>query len=215
MNFHLWLTFAVAYLVTTLSPGPNVLLVVRNSLKYGASSALVTIMGNLTSQLVIVLLVACGVGAAIAALPQFFVVMKIIGALYLFLLGIKQIRSARSASVLSHEASSEADSNQDSMSRLKVFREAFLVSSSNPKTLIFLSAFMPQFVSQNASLFGQFSVMYLTIAMIVVCVHFFYSVSVHQFKNKIKNSRVVTSIKYVGGSIFLLLGLKLLVSERA
>jgi threonine/homoserine/homoserine lactone efflux protein len=211
MALHLWLGFALAYLITTLSPGPNVLLVIRNSLRYGAPSAGVTILGNLLSQLMVVLLVACGVGAVIAALPQFFLLMKVAGAGYLIWLGIKQIRSGGSVS-----ASAEADEQRaiPAASKAKLFREAFLVSSSNPKTLIFLSAFMPQFIDQSRPLPLQFAIMYLTIAACVLCVHCVYSVSVSQLKHKLRSSRLVRTFKYLGGSLFVLLGLRLLASER-
>jgi homoserine/homoserine lactone efflux protein len=213
MIFDVWLTFAVAYLVTTLSPGPNVLLVIRNSLKYGASSALATIFGNLASQLMIVILVACGVGAMIAELPQFFLAMKIIGAGYLIFLGIKQINGARTSVHASRDNNTRPVSAK--MSRAGVFREAFLVSSSNPKTLLFLSAFMPQFVDQNRAFAGQFAMMYLTIAVIVVCIHLIYSVSTNTLKGQVRNSRFMKAINYLGGSIFMLLGLRLLMSKRA
>jgi threonine/homoserine/homoserine lactone efflux protein len=206
----MWLTFASAYLIVTLSPGPNVLLVIRNSLKYGSSSALVTISGNLASQLVVVLLVAWGVGAALTVLPEFFWVMKIIGALYLMWLGIQQIR----ATYKSTSTISKAQSDNSTMSSLGIFRQAFLVSGSNPKTLIFLSAFMPQFIDSTNPLAGQFVIMYLTIATIVACVHIFYSILANQLKQKIKHSRFVSTLKYFGGTIFVLLGLKLLISER-
>lgn len=212
MAFHIWLTFAATYLIMTLSPGPNVLLVIRNSLKYGSPSAFVTIFGNLTSQLMIVLLVAWGVGATIAALPQFFLLMKLAGAAYLIFLGLKQIHGTRQSK---SSVNNEAPPDAAPMSKIRVFREAFLISSSNPKTLIFLSAFMPQFIDQKNPLAGQFAMMYLTIAVTVICVHIFYSVSVNQLKHKIKHTRFMNSVKYLGGSIFVLLGLKLLTSERA
>ena len=211
MIFNVWLTFAAAYLVTTLSPGPNVLLVIRNSLKYGAPSALVTIFGNLASQLMIVVLVGCGIGATIAALPQFFLRMKIVGAGYLIFLGLKQINVARKSTPLNHDNTVPVYAT---MSKARVFREAFLISSSNPKTLIFLSAFMPQFVDQSHTLAGQFALMYLTIAVIVVCVHVIYSVSANTLKRRAKHSRFMKAINYLGGSIFVMLGLKLLTSKR-
>ena len=212
MSFTVWLAFATAYLLTTLSPGPNILLVIRNSLKYGASSALMAIFGNLLSQLMIVALVGYGVGATIAVLPQFFLVMKIVGAGYLVLLGIKQINSTRKSTV-------NRDVNTVPvlavMTKSAVFREAFLVSTSNPKTLIFLSAFMPQFVDQSRSLAAQFALMYLTIAAIVVCVHMIYSASASTLKRQIMQSRFMKLMNYLDGSVFVLLGLKLLTSKRA
>lgn len=211
MAFHIWLTFALTYIILTITPGPNVALVIRNSLKFGAASALVTIFGNLTAQLLVVMLVAGGIGATIAALPEFFLVMKVLGAAYLIYLGVGQIRSARRSGAGIGE---QADAATAPMSKTGVFRSAFLVSISNPKTLIFLSAFMPQFVDQARPLGWQFAVMYLTIAASVASVHIAYSFSVNLLKHKVKNSRFMKSVKYLGGSIFVLLGLKLLASQR-
>ncbi|MCM3487671.1 LysE family transporter, partial [Kocuria rosea] len=66
MSIQTWMLFAAAYLATTLSPGPNVLLVIRNTVRYGAHGTAATIAGNLVAQGVIVLLVALGVGAVLA-----------------------------------------------------------------------------------------------------------------------------------------------------
>ncbi len=211
MIFHVWLTFAATYFLLTITPGPNVVLVIRNSLKFGSASALVTICGNLTAQLIVVLLVAGGVGATIAALPEFFLVMKVLGAAYLIFLGIGQIRGARQPGA---PAGDEATGSPAPMSKSGVFRCAFLVSISNPKTLIFLSAFMPQFIDESRPLGWQFAVMYLTIAASVGCVHIVYSFSVNRLKHQVKNSRFIQSVKYLGGSLFVLLGLKLLGSQR-
>lgn len=95
MTFHLWTLFFLAYLVTTLSPGPNVLLVLKNSIQFGWKSAFITIFGNLTCQFLIVCLVALGVGALLQTLPVWFVVMKILGGSYLIYLGIKALRSKK------------------------------------------------------------------------------------------------------------------------
>lgn len=87
MSIQTWMLFAAAYLATTLSPGPNVLLVIRNTVRYGAHGTAATIAGNLVAQGVVVLLVALGVGAVLAAIPPLFVAMKVIGAAYLMVLG--------------------------------------------------------------------------------------------------------------------------------
>jgi threonine/homoserine/homoserine lactone efflux protein len=75
MSLHTWFLFATAYLVTTISPGPNVLLVIRNTVRYGSRGTASTIAGNLLAQLMVVILVALGVGAVLAAMPPLFVGM--------------------------------------------------------------------------------------------------------------------------------------------
>ena len=209
MSFHTWFLFATAYLITTISPGPNVLLVIRNTVRYGSAGTAATIAGNLLAQFVVVVLVALGVGAMLAALPALFVGMKVVGAAYLMYLGVKQLqggkpRAAQAASVVPAHT----------LDRRKVFREALLVSGSNPKTLIFLSAFMPQFIAHDRGLPEQFVIMYLTVAGIITIVHSIYSLSVRGIHNRLGASRWLAAVKRCSGLIFLVLGIKLLTTRR-
>lgn len=211
MSLHAWLLFAAAYLVTTLSPGPNVLLVVRNTIRFGAQGTAATIAGNLCAQLIVVVLVALGVGATIAAIPSIFFGMKVLGAMYLIYLGIKQLAQKTSPQ--------SADTNTSTLAplvqRKKIFREALLVSGSNPKTLIFLSAFMPQFISNEHSLAPQFTIMYLTIAGIVAIVHTVYSTGVQRIRKGLDTSRWIVVAKRTSGVLFVALGIRLLAARQA
>ncbi|MBP0717210.1 LysE family translocator [Burkholderia sola] len=210
MSVQTWMLFAAAYLATTLSPGPNVLLVIRNTVRYGAHGTAATIAGNLVAQGVVVLLVALGVGAVLAAMPPLFVAMKVIGAAYLMVLGVRQLRGDRQAGVASSGAAELAVPD-----RRKLFREALFVSGSNPKTMIFLSAFMPQFVVHDRPLALQFVVMYATIACTVVVVHSVYSAGVRCLHRGVGMSRAVRALKRASGLLFVGLGIKLLTARQA
>ncbi|MCX9157471.1 LysE family translocator [Niveibacterium sp. 24ML] len=210
MELHAWAIFASAYLATTISPGPNVLLVIRNSLLFGAHARLPTILGNLTSQLVIVVLIALGVGSLIAAFPPFFTVMKFLGAGYLIWLGLKQFASAR-ASAGAPEGAAKAPALR---SKRALFAEAFVVSSGNPKTLVFLSAFLPQFVDHQAPLAAQFATMYLTIATTVLIVHWIYAQSASRLGERVQILGIGRIVKRLGGTLFVGIGIKLAMSER-
>lgn len=210
MELHAWAIFASAYLVTTISPGPNVLLVIRNSLLFGAHARLPTILGNLSSQLVIVVLIALGVGTLIAAFPPFFTVMKFLGAGYLIWLGLKQFGSANSSSLAPHGAAIAPALR----SKRALFAEAFVVSSSNPKTLVFLSAFLPQFVDHKAPLATQFASMYLTIAATVLIVHWIYAQSASRLGASLRTLGIGRILKRLGGTLFVGIGIKLAMSER-
>ncbi|WP_296650005.1 LysE family translocator [Paraburkholderia sp.] len=210
MPFHTWILFAIAYLVTTLSPGPNVLLVIRNTLRYGSVGTVTTIAGNLLAQLVVVILVAIGVGAVLAAMPPIFVGMKVIGSLYLAYLGLKQLKQAARQPTSIATATFEQRTGKG-----RIFREALLVSGSNPKTLIFLSAFMPQFLTANRPLSLQFFTMYLTISAIVMVVHSTYSTGVKRLHGRLGATRWVSAIKRLSGFIFVALSVKLLTARQA
>ncbi|KAG8153394.1 LysE family translocator [Burkholderia catarinensis] len=209
MSIQSWILFAAAYLATTLSPGPNVLLVIRNTVRYGTHGTAATIAGNLVAQGVVVLLVALGVGAVLAAMPPLFVAMKVVGAAYLMFLGVRQLRGDRKAAA--------AGSTEEIVvpGRVKLFREALFVSGSNPKTMIFLSAFMPQFVVHDRPLALQFVVMYATIACTVVVVHSVYSAGVRRFHRGFAMSRAMRALKRASGLLFVGLGIRLLTARQA
>jgi homoserine/homoserine lactone efflux protein len=215
MSFHTWFLFAAAYLLTTISPGPNVLLVIRNSVRYGSRGAAASVAGNLLAQGIVVALVALGVGAVLVALPPLFVAMKVLGAAYLMYLGVRQLRSARKTQATQTAQPAATASAAYAFDRRKVFREALLVSGSNPKTMIFLSAFMPQFIDHERSLPEQFIVMYLTIAVTVALVHTVYSLGVRGIHQHVGASRWIAAIKRGSGLVFVALGIKLLTAQRA
>ncbi|KVA11401.1 lysine transporter LysE [Burkholderia latens] len=209
MSVQTWMLFAAAYLATTLSPGPNVLLVIRNTVRYGSRGTAATIAGNLVAQGVIVMLVALGVGAVLAAMPPLFVAMKVIGAAYLIFLGIRQLRSDR------NRRSPDGNTAIVEPDRRKLFREALFVSGSNPKTMIFMSAFMPQFIAHDRPLAMQFVMMYATIACTVVVVHSVYSFGVRRLHRGFGVSPWVRTAKRASGLLFVGLGIKLLTARQA
>ena len=133
MALHLWFTFFLAYLATTMTPGPNVLLVVRNALRHGPAAMGATLVGNLTAQLLVVTGVAFGVGALLVAMPTAFLALKIIGAGYLIYLGVRQLFSRKVA-----VNAPEVVAAGSSVAKWRIAAEAFLVSISNPKAMIFL-----------------------------------------------------------------------------
>ncbi|WP_321819663.1 MULTISPECIES: LysE family translocator [unclassified Burkholderia] len=209
MSIQTWLLFAAAYLATTLSPGPNVLLVIRNTVRYGSRGTAATIAGNLVAQGAVVMLVAFGVGAVLAEMPPLFIAMKVVGAAYLIYLGIRQLRGGRNPRSPDGEAAIvEPD-------RRKLFREALFVSGSNPKTMIFLSAFMPQFIAHDRPLAMQFVAMYATIACTVVIVHSVYSFGVRRLHRGLGISPWVRAAKRASGLLFVGLGIKLLTARQA
>lgn len=211
MTFHLWTLFFLAYLVTTLSPGPNVLLVLKNSIQSGWKSAFITIAGNLTCQFFIVCLVALGVGALLQTLPVWFIVMKIFGGTYLIYLGIRSLKSRKKSTFDSIDDSAEINADKKGFA---LFREAFFVSASNPKTLIFLSAFLPQFLTIESSAYQQFSVMFITICVIVTSVHIGYAVGISHLSKRFSLKNMEAKISKITGGLFITMGGGILLSNR-
>jgi len=210
LNFETWLLFFVAYLVVTLSPGPNVLLVIKNAVKYGYKVASITILLNLVCQLLIITSVAFGAGALLERSPMLFFALKLIGGAYLIYLGI--------TGLLKKEESSHIKEINEippiQFSYLKVCKEAFFVSASNPKTVIFLSAFLPQFISTDASIGWQFTIMFLTICLIVMSVHLVYSYIAKNINKKWSGLKAKPIFSKITNSAFIAFGCGVLLSSR-
>ncbi len=209
MNIEMWLMFFLAYLVTTLSPGPNVLLVLKNSIQLGWKSAFITVFGNLSCQFLVVCLIAVGVGKLIQELPFWFLAMKLIGGAYLVYLGIKSLRSTGKSNF-----SGTIEKPCIVKSSNSLFFEAFLVSASNPKTLIFLSAFLPQFLDINHPAYTQFAIMFITICVIVTSVHLGYSYSIAYFGNLLSLKDFESRTTKITGGLFIAMGGGILCSNR-
>ena len=135
---NLW-TFVVASVVLIVIPGPSVLFVIGRSLALGRLGGLLSVLGNALGMIPLVAAVALGIGALVAQSVVLFTVIKFAGALYLVYLGIQAIR---------HRADAAAAVNGGAAvrSHWRQLGEGFVVGVTNPKTIAFFVAVLPQFV---------------------------------------------------------------------
>ncbi|MDF2510054.1 MAG: lysine transporter LysE [Microbacterium sp.] len=133
--------FAVASVVIIVIPGPSVLFVIGRSLSLGRRAGVLSVVGNALGTVPAVLAVAFGVGAIVASSVVAFTVIKIVGAAYLVWLGVQAIRHR-------HDHAPEADRVPSSAATL--LRQGFIVGLTNPKTIAFFVAVLPQFVVPSA-----------------------------------------------------------------
>ena len=156
------LTFAATAFVVIVIPGPSVLFVVGRALAGGRRVALFSVLGNAMGEYIQVIAIAFGIGALIAQSVAVFTVLKLLGGGYLLYLGAKTFRQRKSlAQALS--LSDRAPSDRVS------FAQGFTVGVTNPKTVVFLAAILPQFVSRAAgNVTGQILVLGLLFACIAV-----------------------------------------------
>lgn len=136
------LTFAIAAALLIALPGPSVLFVIGRTLALGRRAGLLSVVGNAGGMLVQTSLVALGVGAIVAQSIVVLTVIKFAGAAYLVYLGIQAIRHRRDA-----EAPVERSTPR---STLRLLGEGFVVGVTNPKSIIFFVAILPQFVDPHA-----------------------------------------------------------------
>jgi threonine/homoserine/homoserine lactone efflux protein len=136
------LTFAIAALLLIAVPGPSVLFVIGRALALGRRGGLLSVLGNALGELLQVAAVALGIGVILAQSVLLFSVVKFAGAGYLIYLGIQAIRH-RGSGHLAADPSRPA-------STARMLREGFIVGATNPKSIVFFVAVLPQFVDYQA-----------------------------------------------------------------
>lgn len=136
--------FALASLILIAIPGPSVLFVIGRSLALGRSGGLWSVLGNELGGLVPITAVALGVGSIVAQSVALFTTVKVLGALYLAYLGVQAIRHRRDG------LDAAGSSRSRGVSSLVVLRQGFIVGATNPKTIVFFVAALPQFVDFHA-----------------------------------------------------------------
>jgi threonine/homoserine/homoserine lactone efflux protein len=138
------LAFALVAIPIILMPGPSVLFVIGRSLSLGRAGGLLSVLGNSFGALVAAVAVALGVGYIVAESVVVFTAVKIVGAAYLIYLGIQAIRHRK------RHAASVVDAAPSTPSVLTLLVQGFIVGVSNPKTVVFFIAVLPQFVAYEA-----------------------------------------------------------------
>jgi len=154
MQFETWLIFLVTSIGLSLSPGPNGLLALTHGAMYGYRKTSFTILGGAAGFIVVIALCMFGIGALIKSSVVWFTLLKWLGGLYLVWLGIQVWRSPPVTSVTNLTF---IDTKGGTL-----FRQGLFAATTNPKALLFFSAFLPQFMAPHRSLMPQFAVVALT-----------------------------------------------------
>jgi homoserine/homoserine lactone efflux protein len=155
----LFLTFALAVTVLMLIPGPNMALIVSNSVAHGTRYGLLTVVGTSSAMVVQLALTALGMTELLGTLGSWFEWIRWLGVAYLLYLGLKLWR-----------APPENLSGTDPARKAPraIFMQAFLVSLTNPKTLLFYGAFFPQFIDPAANVGHQLALLTTTFLILAV-----------------------------------------------
>ena len=141
-----WLTFVVASVLFIQVPGPSLLFTIGRALTVGRRDALLSVAGNASGLAAQVVLVALGLAAVVTTSATAYTVVKSLGAAYVIWLGIQAIRHRGDARVALQSGSAASARGRPG----RAWRIGFLVGVTNPKSLVFFLAFLPQFVRAEA-----------------------------------------------------------------
>lgn len=155
------LAFLPVCVMVVAVPGPSVMFTVGRALAGGRRSALLTVLGNglgLATQAVVV---AAGLSALLMATSGALLALKVLGGAYLVFLGIQSLRQSRADVAGIHPGPAAASTLED-------MRAGVVVGLTNPKTLVFLAALLPQFVTGTGSAWVQTMVLGMVFAVVAI-----------------------------------------------
>lgn len=208
MNTDVLISFALATLALALSPGPDNIYVLMQSMANGKKFGLATVAGLISGCLVHTTLVAFGVSAIIKQSDTIFFIIKLFGACYLLYLAFKVYKSD------SEVVLSNTHAPQKSLGQL--YKQGFIMNVLNPKVSIFFLAFFPGFLfSASLSTVQQFYILgfifmgvsFLVFASIAILAGAI-SVYIKQHKGVGMFLKYLQIVVFVGIAIFILLSEK-------
>jgi len=189
---------ATVFVISSI-PGPNTLLVMTHGAQHGLRRASATMAGCLSALVLMLAVSAAGLGVFLAAWPAMFDALRMIGAAYLVYLGIKAWRASADAAAPNVDELSA----RPVRSRFALFRNGFLVSSSNPKAIMFAAALLPQFIDPALPKLPQFGVLVATFAAIDVSWYFVYAGFGTRIGAKLKSRSVARMFNRLTGGVFI------------
>lgn len=139
------LAFLVASILFIQVPGPSLLFTIGRALTVGRRDALLSVVGNALGLAIQSTLVALGLASLIATSATAYTALKLVGAVYVVYLGIQTIRHRGEARLALGQGVSERPASVG-----RSLRTGLIVGLTNPKTVVFFAAFLPQFVNRSA-----------------------------------------------------------------
>lgn len=151
-----YLAYLAACIAVIIVPGPTVTLIVANSLKHGPMAGLLNVVGTQIGLVVLLAVLALGLTTLVEGAGTLFGWLRLVGAAYLVWLGVKLWRADGS---LGERAIGEAPKGG-------FVWQGLLVILSNPKALLFIGAFIPQFLDQSLPALPQIALLGVTFMVV-------------------------------------------------
>jgi threonine/homoserine/homoserine lactone efflux protein len=191
MTVETWLAFAAASAVLLVIPGPTILLVLSYALGRGWRVAAPVAAGVALGDLTAMTLSMLGLGVLLAQSAALFTLLKWIGAAYLTWLGVKLWRAG---------ATLEAEPRTDAGSRARMMAHAWLVTTLNPKSLIFFVAFLPQFLDPARPFWPQMAIFEATFVTLAFLNAFGYALLGARARRLATSPRALRLVNRAGGT---------------
>jgi threonine/homoserine/homoserine lactone efflux protein len=192
--------FLATAIVLLLVPGPAVLYVVTRSIEMGRSGGIASVAGITTGTVTYVVLATVGLSSLILASTAAFDAVRYVGAAYLFVLGVRRLLG---------RGPTEPDEEAAPRTRRRAYAQGVVVNLTNPKTIVFIFAFLPQFVDPNAPhAWLQVLALGLTFALLGFLSDSMWAVAAGTVADRLRGSVAIGRVqRWLGGGVLVGLGI--------
>lgn len=152
--------FSGVVFILMITPGTDMVFVFSNSISNGRKAGVASVMGVASGAYIHVLLASIGVGAAIAASPNIYNLIVIVGAIYVGWIGW---------GILQNQEKLNGFSCSSKKSLLRIYKQGLITNLLNPKAIVFTLSFFPQFVSAEAGNVSQ-QMLILGIVLVIIMI---------------------------------------------
>jgi len=197
-----FIAFIIACILFSISPGSGAAVSINNVITNGMKGASYGVLGLQSALAMHLTFIYLGIGVLVSQSPMLYNSIKYLGILYLLYLGIDKIRTSlkkQSFFVLIG----------DKKNKKVLMKEGFTVNLTNPKSIIFLTAFLPQFVNENADAGLQYLLLGGTVVLVDTLVMFFYCVGANSFKSFFSKEKAMRNVNFIFGLIFISIAISL------
>jgi threonine/homoserine/homoserine lactone efflux protein len=196
-TYALFIATALALLAI---PGPAVLYVIGRSIDQGRSAGLASVLGITAGTVVHVTLATVGLSSLVLASRVAFDAVRYVGAAYLIFLGVRRLLTRRRVE--------EDAASRPPRSRRALYTQGLIVNLLNPKTIVFIFAFIPQFVDVNAGhVWLQILLLGLTFAGLGLASDSLYAVVAGTVADRLRGTPFIARVeRWFGGSVLIGLG---------
>ena len=217
MSLSTWWIFVTATFLISAAPGPNMLLIMNQSVRFGLRASIYSMAGCMTALMIMFTLSALGLGVILQQSPAVFDALRWLGALYLAYLGYK-VWTAPVAATSADEtttagnqnnmvekikSSSSLGSKNAGYNAFSLYKTGFFTAGSNPKALLFAAAFLPQFIQASLPQVPQLLILLATFSVLEILWYFAYALGGLSMAQQLRKPKVLRWFNRVTGGAFI------------
>lgn len=216
MTLHTGIALALAMFALAVTPGPGVLVTTSRALASGVRPALVVILGIVSGDVVYLLLATFGLSVIADALGELFVVVKVVGGLYLIALGLRMwpkrpkvadgVEPAGSAWTGARCAAELTPATPARTSPLGNYATGLATTLSNPKVILFYGGFLPTFIDLSSLRAPDLAIILAIVATVLFSVMGCYALLAARARTLVSGSQATRWLDRVAGSAMITTG---------